>query len=116
MYESPSASGRHLTSCTPDPLETWNSTIWVCYIKLVYDHLKLVQELHPCGAETIYMDPDYLQEVVKGMLRVHVRNAVGLQLQGEKKECNAFVTVAVGPSAGQHYPPASGIEQNTALC
>ena len=88
----------------------------VCYIKLVYDHLKLVQELHPCGAETIYMDPDYLQEVVKGMLRVHVRNAVGLQLQGEKKECNAFVTVAVGPSAGRHYPPASGIEQNTALC
>ena len=46
------------------------------------------------------MDPDYLKEVVKGMLRVHVRNAVGLQPQGEKQECNAFVTVAVGPSAG----------------
>ena len=59
-----------------------------------------MQELHPCGAETIYMDPDYLQEVVKGVLRVHVRNAVGLQAQGEKQECNAFVTVAVGPSAG----------------
>ena len=60
-----------------------------------------MQELHPCGAETIYMDPDYLQEVVKGMLRVHVRNAVGLQPQGDKQECNAFVTVAVGPSAGR---------------
>ena len=63
-----------------------------------------MQELHPCGAETIYMDPDYLQEVVKGMLRVHVRNAVGLSRQGEKQECNAFVTVAVGPSAGVRIP------------
>lgn len=63
-----------------------------------------MQELHPCGAETIYMDSDYLQEVVKGMLRVHVRNAVGLSPQGEKQECNAFVTVAVGPSAGVRIP------------
>jgi hypothetical protein len=61
-----------------------------------------MQELHPCGAETIYMDPDYLQEVVKGMLRVHVRKAAGLSPQGEKQECNPFVTVAVGPSAGVH--------------
>ena len=61
----------------------------------------MLQELHPCGAETIYMDPDYLQEIVKGLMRVHVRSAAGLQPQGEKQECNAFVTVAVGPSAGQ---------------
>ena len=62
----------------------------------------LTQELHPCGAETIYMDPGYLQEIVKGLMRVHVRSAAGLQPQGEKQDCNAFVTVAVGPSAGQH--------------
>ena len=63
-----------------------------------------MQELHPCGAETIYMDPDYLQEVVKGMLKVHVRNAAGLSPQGENRECNPFVTVAVGPSAGLFVP------------
>ena len=63
--------------------------------------IRLLQELHPCGAETLYMDPDYLQEIVKGLVRVHVRSAAGLQPHGEKQECNAFVTVAVGPSAGQ---------------
>ena len=47
------------------------------------------------------MDPDYLQEIVKGLMRVHVRSAAGLQPQGGKQECNAFVTIAVGPSAGQ---------------
>ena len=55
------------------------------------------------------MDPDYLQEIVKGLMRVHVRSAAGLQPQGEKQECNAFVTVAVGPSAGQR--PMTGTRE-----
>ena len=58
------------------------------------------QELHPCGAETLYMDPAYLEEIVEGLMRVHVRHAFGLQPQGKKQECNPFVTVALGPGAG----------------
>ena len=63
--------------------------------------LLIMQELHPCGAETLYMDPAYLQEIVEGMLRVHVRHAVGLTPPSEQGECNAFATAAVGPSAGK---------------
>lgn len=47
------------------------------------------------------MDADYLAEVVQGLLRVHVRHALGLRSAGDKPECcNAFATVAVGPAAG----------------
>ena len=66
--------------------------------------LGVCQELHPCGAETLYMDPAYLGEIVEGLMRVHVRHAIGLQPQGEKGECNPFVTVALGPGAGA-LPP-----------
>lgn len=65
-----------------------------------------LQELHPCGAETIFMDAEYLAEIVQGLLRVHVRHALGLKGVGEKGACNAFATVAVGPGAGaaQSHP------------
>lgn len=46
------------------------------------------------------MDPAYLEEIVEGLMRVHVRHAFGLQPQGERQECNPFVTVAIGPGAG----------------
>ncbi len=46
------------------------------------------------------MDPAYLEEIVEGLMRVHVRHAIGLQPQGDKGECNPFVTVALGPGAG----------------
>ncbi|KAK9918553.1 hypothetical protein WJX75_004940 [Coccomyxa subellipsoidea] len=64
-------------------------------------HMYGIKELHPCGAETLYMDPAYLEEIVEGLMRVHVRHAFGLQPQGEKQECNPFVTVALGPGAGR---------------
>ncbi|EIE18845.1 alpha/beta-hydrolase [Coccomyxa subellipsoidea C-169] len=66
-------------------------------------HMYGIKELHPCGAETLYMDPAYLEEIVEGLLRVHVRHAFGLQPQGEKQECNPFVTVALGPGAGRTH-------------
>jgi hypothetical protein len=47
------------------------------------------------------MDAAYLQEIVEGVLRVHVRHAVGLRPQGNQQQCNPFATVAVGPSAGE---------------
>lgn len=61
----------------------------------------MAQELHPCGAETIFMDRAYLAEIVQGLLRVHVRHAVGLRPPAKGKACNAFVTAAVGPAAGE---------------
>ncbi|BDA48953.1 probable phospholipase A1 EG1, chloroplastic/mitochondrial at C-terminar half [Coccomyxa sp. Obi] len=66
-------------------------------------HMYGVKELHPCGAETLYMDPAYLEEIVEGLMRVHVRHAIGLQPLGEKGECNPFVTVALGPGAGRTH-------------
>lgn len=54
------------------------------------------------------MDPAYLEEIVEGLMRVHVRHAIGLQPQGDKGECNPFVTVALGPGAGALHPQRFG--------
>ncbi len=50
------------------------------------------------------MDPAYLEEIVEGMMRMHVRHAIGLQPQAEKGECKPFVTAALGPGAGALHP------------
>ncbi len=50
------------------------------------------------------MDPAYLEEIVEGLMRVHVRHAIRLQPQDKKGECNPFVTVALGPGAGSLHP------------
>lgn len=59
-----------------------------------------IKEVDPHGTETIYMDREFMEEVVTGVLAVHIDNAaLGFQPEEEASAC-PFLTLCLGPSAG----------------